>query len=306
MNRRAFAGPDDLARLQRFSAEQINIHGRTGMMHPGDVPHRIYNALRRDDPLELVHIWEDDAGAIVGWTLLDPRGAGFDSQISPDARTEVPGLEREINVWSEATLLALMRSRDSEAIAIETDAFEADTVRSELLAKLGWVAQNIEITMLTRRSLADLEPPRLPPGYSIRTVSGVEEAGPVSELHSAGFGSSWTPDLYRRVMESPGYDPDRELLVVAPDGSLAAFCVTWPDELNRIGLFEPVAVHPDHRRLGLGSAVMRAGMATMAGWGMEYAEVMYEVTNPGSTKLYRGEGFVPLWKVVFYKKPVSL
>ena len=306
MKRRAFAGPSDVARLQRFSADQIKLHGRTGMMHPGDVPHRIFNALRRDDPLELVHIWEDATGAIAGWTLLDPRGAGFDAQISPGVRKEIPELEHEINVWSEDTLLALMRSRHSEAIAIETDAFEADTSRTELLAKLGWIAQDIEITMLARRPIADLQPPELPPGYSVRTVRGVEEAGPVSELHSAGFGSSWTPQLYRRVMESPGYHPDRELLVVAPDGTLAAFCVTWPDEVNRTGLFEPVAVHPGHRRLGLGKALMRAGMAAMAIEGMEFAEVMYETTNPGSERLYRGVGFVPLWKVVFYKKPISL
>lgn len=306
MKRQSFRGDDDVARLQEFTARQISEHGRTGMMHPGDIPHRIYNALRRDDPHELVHIWEDDDGAIAGWTLLDPRGAGFDPQLAPAMRTRAPRLEREINVWSEDTLLTLMRSRHSEAKAIETDAFEADKVRTTTLEKLGWVAQEIEITMLSRRSLAEFEAPELPAGYKIRTVRGIEEAGPVSELHAAGFGSSWTPELYRRVMESPGYQPDRELLVEAPDGSLAAFCVTWPDELNRTGLFEPVAVHPHHRRRHLGSALLRAGMAAMAGWGMEWAEVMYETENPGSGRLYRGEGFEPLYKAVLYRKPISL
>ncbi len=306
MKRTSFRGDDDLVRLQEFTARQIKEHGRMGMMHPGDVPHRIYNALRRDDPRQLVHIWEDDDGAIAGWTLLDPRGGGFDAQLAAVARTSAPGLEREMNLWSEETLLALMKSGNSEAEAIETDAFEADTVRTTTLEKLGWVAQDTEVAMLSRRSLTNIEPPELPDGYTIRTVRGVAEAGPVSELHSAGFGSSWTPELYRRVMESPGYHPDRELLVEAPDGALAAFCVTWPDELNRTGLFEPVAVHPDHRRRHLGSSLMRAGMAAMAGWGMKWAEVMYEADNPGSGRLYRGEGFEPLYKLVFYRKPISL
>lgn len=306
MNRRPFAGSEDLRRLQDFTARQIKEHGRSGMMHPGDVPHRIYNALRRDDPRELVHIWEDDAGEIAGWTLLDPRGAGFDSQIAPGMRTVSIDLEREIAVWSEETLLALMRSRHSEATAIETEVFESDVARTKLLGQLGWIAQNTDVAMLTRRSLADIDDPQLPSGYKIRTVRGVDEAGPVSELHSAGFGSSWTPALYKRVMESPGYKPEREIVIEAPDGTLAGFCVTWPDYINRTGLFEPVAVHPDHRRRHLGSALMRAGMAAMAGWGMDWAEVMYETENPGSEKLYRGEGFKPRWKIVFYRKPISL
>jgi ribosomal protein S18 acetylase RimI-like enzyme len=107
-------------------------------------------------------------------------------------------------------------------------------------------------------------------------------------------------------MESPGYDPQRELLVVAPDGSLAGFCVTWPDHINRVGYFEPVAVHPDHRRRGVGRTLLRAGMQLMKSWGMEWAEVMYEVSNPGSGRLYRGEGFADVHQLVLYRKPVNL
>lgn len=305
MKRRAYQGPADVARLQDFNARQIKAFGRVGLMHPGDIPHRMFNALRGADPRLLVHLWEDNSGSVVAWTMLDPRGAGCDTQISPAARDITPDLEREVNVWSEETLLALMRESGSKAEFIETDAFVDDTARTRLLERLGWIAQHEEVAMLTRRSLADVSDPVLPSGYRLRSVRGVEEAGPVSELHSAGFGSKWTPELYRHVMESPGYDPSRELLIEAPDGSLAAFCVTWPDEINKTGLFEPVAVHPDHRRLGLGRAVLRAGMAEMRRWGMEWAEVMYETDNAGSGPLYRSEGFEPRWKEVFYRKPVS-
>jgi mycothiol synthase len=305
VRRRQYRGDEDVARLQGFNAKQIHEHGRVGLMHPGDIPHRMFNALRRDDPHELVHLWETGAGEIVAWVMLDPRGAGLDPQMAPSARRDWPDLEREVNVWSEEALLQMMTERGSEATYIETDAFVDDMVRTDLLTRLGWVAQDSEVTMLTRRSLEHVPEAELPPGYKIRTVCGVEEAGPVSELHSAGFGSSWTPELYRYVMESPGYSPERELLVEAPDGSLAGFCVTWPDPVNRTGLFEPVAVHPDHRQLRLGSALMRAGMAAMKMWGMEWAEVMYEEENPGSGRLYRGEGFVPMWKELFYRKPIG-
>ena len=304
MRRRPFAGDADAGLLQDFTARAIADQGRAGLIHPGDVTHRIYNGLRRDDPRDLVHVWED-AGRVLGWTLLDPRGAGFDPQVSNEARRRYPALEEEIVIWSEEQLLTLMRDRDSDATYVETDAFVNDPNRSQLLVGLGWVPQDVEVMWLARRPLETVAPPRLPDGYAVRTVHGIEEAGQVADLHAAGFGSAWTPELYASVMSSPGYKADREFVVEASDGSLAAFCVTWPDSVNRVGLFEPVAVHPDHRRLGLGRAVMRAGMEAMRSWGMRFAEVMYDRDNPGSGPLYRSEGFVPVEEIILYRKPVA-
>ena len=291
----------DVGLLQRFTAEQIKEHGRSGFLHPGDIPHRIFNGLRRENPADLVHIWEEDDG-VIAWALLDPRGAGFDLQVASSTDSD---LERDFLVWSEETLIELMRTAGSASRYIETDAFADDSARCGLLRSMGWVAIDDEVLVLTRRRIDKVSPPELPEGYSLRTVSGVEEAAAVAELHAAGFGSSWTPELYRRVMESPGYSPDRELLVEAPDGTLAAFCVIWPDEINQTGYFEPVAVHPAHRRLGLGRALMRAGMQAMQDWGMEHAEVMFEEGNPGSGKLYLGEGFEPIWELSLFRKPFS-
>lgn len=306
MNRRSYGGSADVGRLQDFNARQIRDHSRTGMLHPGDIPHRIFNALRRDDPHQLVHIWEDKDGEIAAWTLLDPRGGGFDPQISPAVRDATPALEHELNLWSEEALIDLMTRSRSDSISIETEAFVDDTSRTTLLRKLGWVRQDDGPIVLGRRDLEHIRKPELPAGFGLRHVKGVEEAAAVAELHSMAFGSTWTPAQYRRVMESPGYAADRELVAEAPNGELAAFCVVWPDEMNRIGLFEPVAVHPDYRRRRLGRAVLRAGMREMKSWGMESAEVVYEVDNPGAEPLYGGEGFAPVAEINIFRKPVSL
>ena len=278
MKRRAFSGSVDAERLQAFTARCIKENGRAGMLHPGDVAHHIYNGLRRDDPYELVHLWEDQSGEIRAWTLLDPERSGHDPQIDASIREHDTDFETEVNTWSEESLLALMKQRNVESSFIETDAAETDATRISILESLGWEQTDDETLMLTRRSLEHLKPVELPDGYRVRTVRGVEEAGPVAELHAAGFGSSWTPELYARVMTSPGYSPDREFIVEAPNGDLAAFCVTWPDVINRVGLFEPVAVHPDYRRLGLGRAVMRAGMVPDAtvGYGTRRGHVRDE------------------------------
>jgi len=305
MKRRPFRRDDDTYLLQEFTATAIRDQGRVGLMHPGDVAHRLYNGLRGKDLTKLVHVWEDGDGTVLGWTLLDPRGAGFDPQISNEARRRFPDLEKEINAWSEQTLLSLLRLRGSDATHMETDAAVGDIPRLRVLAELGWSPQDDEVMWLSRRSLAHIERPVLPDGYAVRSVRGIEEAGRVAEVHAAGFGSSWTPGLYERLMTSPGYSAEREFVVAAADGRLVAFCVTWPDTVNLAGLFEPVAVHPDYRRLGLGRAVMRAGMLAMREWGMRYAEVTYGVDNPASGPLYRSEGFEPIERVILYRKPVG-
>ena len=53
-------------------------------------------------------------------------------------------------------------------------------------------------------------------------------------------------------MESPGYEPERELVIQAPDGTFVAFTVIRYDPLNSTGLFEPVGTHKDYRRRGFG------------------------------------------------------
>ncbi len=105
-------------------------------------------------------------------------------------------------------------------------------------------------------------------------------------------------------MSTPGYAPDRELVAVAPEGSLAGFTVTWWDVRNGVGLFEPVGVHPAHRRRGLGRSLLAAGMARMRGGGLQRAMVLYEEQNPASGALYRGMGFVPTWTILDYHRPV--
>lgn len=126
-------------------------------------------------------------GDVTAWTLLDPAHAGFDPQVAPDARQDWPHLEEEVINWSEQTLLALLQERGSEASFVETDAFESDVVRIELLRTLGWEAQDIEELVLNRRPIGDVAPPELPPGFRIRTVRGVKEAAEVAALQQCRF-----------------------------------------------------------------------------------------------------------------------
>jgi ribosomal protein S18 acetylase RimI-like enzyme len=171
-------------------------------------------------------------------------------------------------------------------------------VRIELLTQSGWVPDGEPPYVINRARIAGMAEPVIPAGYSIRPVAGVEEAAAVAALHAAAFpGAGWTAEMYRQVMESPGYDPGRELVAETDAGVLAAFAVTWYDHLNRTGLLEAVGTHPDHRQRGLGRAVVTFAAHHMAAAGMEFAIVANFVSNAASGALYRSAGFEP-WHVL--------
>lgn len=273
---RPYRDANDLARLQQYNAAQIAQQPR-GWLHPGDIPHRLFNVGRRHKPADLLRLWEDDAGAIIGWALVIPQQS-FEVQ-SHDAAVIVEAL-----AWVET----------SQALG-STEIWDDDTFRAALFARHGFAPDpNALPYAVTLRALDDLPPvPRLPEGFSLRAAAGVHEAAALAAVHAGSFGSQWTPALYAQVMAAPGYAAEREFIVVAPDGRFAAFAVTWHDTLNKLGYFEPVGTHADFRRLGLARALMIHAMHAMRAAGMTQVSVVHEAAeeNPASAALYAGLGF---------------
>jgi len=99
-----------------------------------------------------------------------------------------------------------------------------------------------------------------------------------------------TVEKHRNVMKSATYRADLDLVVEAPDGSFAAYCLVWFDERNRFGLFEPVGCHSAHRRKGLTKAVMYEGMRRVKDLGATDAYVNSKLGEPAPAALYESVG----------------
>ena len=248
-------------------------------------------------------IWEDESG-ITAWVLANPTFRGYDIQVRHDLRGGA--FEREVLEFADARIVEVMQANGVESDEILGDAFRCDLTRITLLTELGWKRDEDPRTSSTGRRSSTSREPEVPDGYTIRPVAGVEEAGLVAAVHQAAFpGASWTEEQYQRVMESPGYDPARELVAEAADGTFAAFVVTWYDELNRTGLMEAVGTHVDHRQIGLGRAIVQFAAHHMAtAGGMEYATVANSESNTASSALYRSAGFEPWHVIDDYIKPI--
>jgi len=294
MIRRTYTGEADLKLLQDFNAAAIAVTDHCGYLHPGDIPHHLYSGNRMYNPAEVMTIWDDDQG-MAAWLLVGPRHKSYDAQVRPDLRGG--DFERAVLEYADERTVELMRRYDIPGDCMYADAFRGDTARAELLAALGWEPDNELPYVLNRTPIGSIDLPALPEGYSFRSAKGVEDAAALAEVHKASFGVDWTPESYRQVMESPGYAPERELVIQAPDGTFAAFTVIRYDHLNRIGLFEPVGTHQDHRRRGLGRAVILYGMQRMAAAGMEVATVAHFGDNNAARGLYQACGFKP-WHMV--------
>jgi mycothiol synthase len=290
MIRRTYAGEADLKLLQDFNAAAIAVTDHCGYLHPGDIPHHLYSGNRFYAPAEITTIWEDDQG-VAAWLLVGPRHKSYDAQVRPDLRRG--DLEREVLEYADERTVELMHRYGIAGDCIYADAFRGDTARAELLAALGWEPDNELPYVLNRTKINAIAVPALPEGYSFRSARGIEDAAALATVHKASFGVDWTPEVYRQVMESPGYAPERELVIQAPDGTFAAFTVIRYDHLNRIGLFEPVGTHKDYRRRGFGRALIIYGMQQMATAGMDFATVAHFGNNEAAQGLYQACGFRP-------------
>jgi mycothiol synthase len=260
----------------------------TSICHLGDVPHRIYNGIRGRLPRpDLIKIYEPD-GAIQGFILAQPYYNGFDVFVNPSlSKDELKALLEEAYRITRHQMDAIGRQEKG----VLTDVIETDSQRKEILAELGF-AEDEQWLNDTRRDLNEpIASPELPEGFSIRP-STMADYEALAVVHSGAFGSNWNPEVYRdEVMAKPGYAPEREVVVVAPDGRFAAFIIYWLDEVNKVGLFEPVGAHSDFQRKGLTRSLMNHSLCLMKEQGMEEAEVGHETDNPASTNLYASVGF---------------
>ncbi len=283
---------NDIIAMQRAIQQWIAEAGDRGYVHPGDIPHRIFNGLRRFDPKTLLQLWEDNNG-LQGWGLVYPNWQVIEVFVAPEHRGKP--LESMIFDWAETRLIEWMDKNNVEKRHIAIDVWSGDKYREALSAERDYTFKKdfLSITQRTLEDVSDLPSVDLPVGFSIRHAEGLHEAQLLADVHSGSFDSEWTLDQYQRVMQSPGYHHENEWVVVTSEGRFVAFCIIWLDEVNKVGLFEPVGTHKDFWRRGLARNLMIYMMRKLREKGITVAQVGHELDNPASTNLYASLGFHP-------------
>ncbi|MGI5211597.1 GNAT family N-acetyltransferase [Plantactinospora sp. CA-290183] len=289
----------DLPRLQRTFQGWIAEAGRCGYDHVGELPHRIYENLRGRRPVgELVQLWES-AGEIVGLAVNLRFGAAFDVFAAPALR----GTGAELAMLRVAAETTTRLTAGTEPFVL-TDVFDCDTVRIDLLTRLGFVRFRTWDDVRERDLAGPLPAPSVPPGFLVRAARPAD-AERLAVARNQSFGEDWTGELYSSaVMAKPGYDPEREIVAEAPDGRIAAFAVYWTDDRNRVGHVEPVGTHREFQRRGLARAVMLEAMYRMRAAGMTTVTLNHNSDNLAARRLYESLGFAKRHETYGFRRPL--
>lgn len=264
---RPYRGPDDMARMQRLASELWRRLGPRSSVHIGDLPWRMYQHLNKlaEDRIEL---WLD-GDDVLAWGWLDDGELDF--EVHPDHRH----LAREVLAWAEPRSVLTLAIHTESVRMLEDAGFRPSEK---------WYEHMV-------RSLESISEPVVPAGYRVRSVEGDTDVERRVEVHRAAFAPSRVvPESYRAVMRAYPYRTELDNVVVAPDGSFAAFCLCWIDVENRVGLLEPVGTHPAHRRQGLAAAACLAGLRALRGAGADTA-VIYSAGASEAFRVYERIGF---------------
>jgi ribosomal protein S18 acetylase RimI-like enzyme len=194
-----------------------------------------------------------------------------------------------------------------EAVAwlagVPVEVLDRETHVIAALTRAGYVREDGPYhAVYMSRTLDDLPDPALPKGFTVHPSDDVERR--VAVHRAAWHPSKVTIASYRDVMAAWPYRQDLDLVVEAPDGRYAAYCLAWLDSSNGVGELEPVGTDPEFRRQGLASAACLAAMHALRAAGAREA-VVYPVANHpnGAIHLYEHLGFIPYARTVRYVKP---
>jgi len=188
------------------------------------------------------------------------------------------GLAETVRDWGVTLIVAAERAAGSAMYTVAEEAADDDLDQIAWLARAGYSRGDWYYVRYQRTLTGTLPLPVVPQGFTIRAIAGEHEVAQRAALHRDSFfpytsaSDEAATARHLQAMRLPGYRADLDLMVVAPDGALAAGCIGWLDAKNRSGLIEPLGAHPNFRRLGLARALV--------------AEVMQRLAADGATQIY--------------------
>jgi mycothiol synthase len=260
--------------------------------HVIDLPWRL-SSLDFDEGLDAV-FWVDDDGKIVGfaaWAVLD--------------FFILPGCEEHIATDLFAWARSWFQERQWPYPYYRAEVLDHHRERRRLLEAHGFVRSEQEHYIFFQHALADLAPvPALPAGFTIRSIAGEQEAAAYAETHRVAFESTaMTPAWRVRTMHMPTYRAELNLVVTAPDGSFAGFCVGWFEPERRIAQIEPLGVHPRFHQNGLGRILLLEMLRRFKEQGAMSAIVQTDVERMPARRAYESVGFRPVRTVEYMASP---
>lgn len=297
---RPYGNPDDLRCMLEALMAWRQQQPTGDYFHVGDL---LWSLRREAEPERNVRLWEED-GRLLGFAKVELPGGELLIQVSPPAHDAV---QRELLTWGIGRLTeASDYEGTDESVWLQVG--EDNQARAAFLEAEGFKQSDQRYVELVRPLDTPVDPPRLPPGFTVRAFRGEQEVKAYVDMHRDAW-SVWAPSTYSedqhlRLMRLPGYVRDMNPVVVTPDGNLAAYCIGWLDAVNKVGEIEPLGTRPAYRGMGLARAIVVEVLRRMRAHGMESALVYASTNNSPAWKLYESSGFRPARTIYVYHRPI--
>lgn len=239
---------------------------------------------------EYVFLWETEDGHLMA--VLHPEGPGEAFlEIHPAVFSNLD-LAEDMLMTAEANLPA---EEGGGQLKLHVWVNEQDHLRSSLVKEHRYTRVD-HPEYMRWRNMEDPIPSAPPPtGILIRPLDADQDLPNRSWASFRAFHpdepsenyTGW--EWYQKILAIPLYRRDLDLVGIAPDGRVAAFCTIWFDPSDGTALFEPVGVDSDFHRLGLGKAMMCEGLQCLKALGARRAYVGSYSVPAGA--LYASVGF---------------
>ena len=280
---RDFASPD-YERLRDLLRQACARRGPDVAMTLGDLDYWRYQAEDPDAEMQSCRLWLDQHGDVLGfaWPGEVEHGAGvIDVFVRPDHEDLLDAMYDWSERWHGA------------GRAITTNCLESEAIHQAVLERRGYRRTDTSYHWYRVRPIDDSLPDGpCPDAHCLRDASPHDAAAIAEANNRAGAGPSLTPGACLAVMGAPTYRANLHIVSTPKHSNdVAAFCIVWFDESNRIGLFEPVACHPGHQRRGLATAVMCEGLRRLRDLGATHALLATRTDNVPANLLYERLGF---------------
>lgn len=300
---RPYANSDDFAamcNLLRANKRAIPTSG----YHIGDLNWWVFYDPSDIATREKAVLWHDEDQMLIGWALLHWDNGSSDLAVHHTIR----GTAHEAAILTEAMALLEQRTRNQPdaPTEISTLTFADETTRIALLDSLGFTGETYLVYLMQDLN-RPLPAPAPPTGYTFLDSMQPEYADLRADVHRQAFAatSRLTGAYYRQFMPAPDYDPELDVVLVAPDGRFAAYAMTWFDQANALGGFEPVGTRPELQGRGLGKAVQYEALRRLQLRGAQTAQVITGADQPNNIAFYQSVGFRPVNTLLLHRKKLS-
>ncbi|MCC3498808.1 MAG: GNAT family N-acetyltransferase [Microcoleus sp. PH2017_15_JOR_U_A] len=316
LSARCYAGESDLTAI----ADLINTCEAVDRLDQGTSISELqqeFNQPSRDLARDIC-LWEDAGGKLIGFAELwiSEPGTVIDGWLSFSVRPEARcgDVEAAAVAWGERRMREVASLRGAQ-VKLRSGVRTQDADRISVLTNCGFRVDRYFCRMA--RSLTEpIAQAQFPEGFALRLFPGEQDSEAWVEMFNQSFIDHWnhhdlTVEKFKYDLAKPSYRKDLDLIAVAADGTFAAFCYCEinVEECDRTGRNEGwiavLGTRRGFRKLGLGRAMLLAGLQRLKAAGVETAILGVDTANPsGALRLYESAGFHNIRDSISYIKDV--